>query len=69
MAEKKTTKATAAKKDAGKAKKDKAVPGGKKMRAARELVDRNKFYTVEDAVKILKAAAKSIPRKLFGKGG
>ena len=59
MDEKKTNKATYAKKDAGKAKKDKAVPGDKKMRAARELVDRNKFYTVEDAVKILKAAAKN----------
>ena len=41
------------------AKKAKALPGGKKMRAARELVDRNKFYTVEDAVKILKGAAKN----------
>ena len=58
MAEKKA-KATAAKKDAGKAKKDKAMPGGKKMRAARALVDRNKFYTLEEAVKILKTAAKN----------
>jgi large subunit ribosomal protein L1 len=48
----------AAKKAEGK-KKEKRLPGGKKMRAARALVDRNKFYTVEDAVKILKTAAKS----------
>jgi large subunit ribosomal protein L1 len=57
MTEKKA-KATASKKDA-KAKKEKAAPGGKKMRAARELVDRNKFYTLEEAVKILKTAAKN----------
>lgn len=65
-AEKKTKKAAApkaaAKKSEGKKaagkKKDK-FNGGKKMRAASELVDRNKFYTVEEAVKILKTAAKA----------
>ena len=30
---------------------------GKKMKAANALVDRNKFYTVEEAVKVLKQAA------------
>lgn len=32
---------------------------GKKMKAALATVDRNKFYAVEDAVKIIKAAAKA----------
>ncbi len=50
-------KAEAAKPEPGK-KKDK-FKGGKKMRAAVQLVDRNKFYTVEEAVKILKQAAKA----------
>ncbi len=53
----KTKKPTAAKKD-GK-KKDKSIPGGKKMQASRALVDRNKFYALEEAVKILKGAAKN----------
>lgn len=40
-----------------KAKKAK-LPGSKKMRSARELVDRNKFYALDEAVKILKTSAK-----------
>ncbi|HBR69804.1 MAG TPA: 50S ribosomal protein L1, partial [Rhodospirillaceae bacterium] len=32
---------------------------GKKMKAAAAKVDRNKFYAVEDAVKILKDSAKA----------
>jgi large subunit ribosomal protein L1 len=40
-------------------KKAKPIKAGKKMKAALSNVDRNKFYAVEDAVKILKDSAKA----------
>lgn len=40
-------------------KKAKVIKHSKKMKAALELVDRNKFYSIEDAVKILKQSAKA----------
>ncbi len=49
-----------AKEATAKAAKKKGEPKrGKKMKAALATIDRNKFYGVEEAVKILKAAAKS----------
>jgi len=35
------------------------VAGGKRMAAAREGLDRNKFYTLDDAVKLIKSRAKA----------
>jgi large subunit ribosomal protein L1 len=40
-------------------KKAKVIKHSKKMKAALALVDRNKFYTVEEAVKLLKQSAKA----------
>ena len=42
-----------------KAKKTKVPGNGKKMKAALATVDRNKFYSLEEGVKLIKAAAKS----------
>lgn len=61
-AEEKTAKPAETKAKAGKKgaqNKRARLQGSKKMRAAKDKIDRNKFYTVEDAVKILKESAKA----------
>lgn len=57
MAEAKTKKASSASAKSSKAKAADIRKGGKKMRAAMDLVDRNKFYALNEALAILKKSA------------